>query len=836
MRQFKLFSFFFLFFATFAVAQNTTVSGTVTDANGQVWLNGTWSASLYSPNGAPFINGSPVTTLSYNGSMNGSGFLNISLPSNSSISPAGSMWVFSIKPFASVPAVGNIQISVSGTTQDITSVLSANAGKISFPAQNGSYGYADSEVSPIPAPGATYFNTTSLVTRIWNGSAWANQGGGGSTLPSNIPVVATNSSGTAVAATSAQIQNAIGPQVSPFCGQQTFGDSLSWELDLLEPTNGWAFWVAKTFGHTIRNFAIPGTTSFNNDAILFANYNTACSGTQLNTYLIGTNNVTAGATAAPDYGYNILSQYALLALGSNNITYANSGSANLTYTGTWAAGNFTPARQTITVGSTLTFNFTGTAVFLDLSDRVSNTATISTTIDGTTVNMNPQLTPGVVTGSVYTTLALASGLSAGAHTLVVTLTGAGTLDVNWLAGLPSNLSTGTIFDAEQIFDRNPVDAVTPVFVTQQTNTITTLQNAGINNIIYTPTTGLIPTSGYFDLLHPMDYSAYVIGKANITAINAILPKPVPLPTWQGVPIGSVVQQGSANVLVGPLAGAGTNANNYGGTITGTNNTCVGAYCLQGATTGGNNTCIGYYCLNLLSTGSSNSAFGVNTLKNLTTAQYNTAFGFNVAPVLSTGAQNSIFGGGAGTGLTTGGGNTFVGYAAGQTSNVSNTCTTCSQTTFLGGLSGPSVASGNTLTSAIGVGYNALVGAAGAGQLGTGTNATANTLQWQTWNFLDNAGNSYFNIPRKTLGTAIASATTIAPVAGVTHITGTAAITTITPPTFCTTAGQSCHLIFIPDGIYTTLTGGNIAIVSTAVVSKPMSFDYDPATALWYPSY
>ncbi len=88
----------------------------------------------------------------------------------------------------------------------------------------------------------------------------------------------------------------------------------------------------------------------------------------------------------------------------------------------------------------------------------------------------------------------------------------------------------------------------------------------------------------------------------------------------------------------------------------------------------------------------------------------------------------------------------------------------------------------------------------------------------------------------TLGTAIASAATIAPLAPITHITGTAAIVTITPPApFAVTGATGC-LTFIPDGIYTTTNAGNIAIASTAVVSKQMSFCYDPATVKWYPSY
>ncbi len=41
---------------------------------------------------------------------------------------------------------------------------------------------------------------------------------------------------------------------------------------------------------------------------------------------------------------------------------------------------------------------------------------------------------------------------------------------------------------------------------------------------------------------------------------------------------------------------------------------------------------------------------------------------------------------------------------------------------------------------------------------------------------------------------------------------------------------------IPDGAFTTTTAGNIALASTAVVGKPLTFTFDPATAKFYPSY
>jgi hypothetical protein len=87
-----------------------------------------------------------------------------------------------------------------------------------------------------------------------------------------------------------------------------------------------------------------------------------------------------------------------------------------------------------------------------------------------------------------------------------------------------------------------------------------------------------------------------------------------------------------------------------------------------------------------------------------------------------------------------------------------------------------------------------------------------------------------------VGTAIASATTIAPVAPITHITGTTAVVNITAPTNFAQSGYGGCLVLIPDAAFTTTAAGNVAIASTAVLSKQLSMCYDNATAKWYPSY
>ncbi len=108
----------------------------------------------------------------------------------------------------------------------------------------------------------------------------------------------------------------------------------------------------------------------------------------------------------------------------------------------------------------------------------------------------------------------------------------------------------------------------------------------------------------------------------------------------------------------------------------------------------------------------------------------------------------------------------------------------------------------------------------------------------------NGGNGAFEIASNlqnspaslNVGSAIASAATIAPTAPLTHVTGTTQINNINvPPQFAPSGFGGC-LRLIPDDAFTTGTRGNIATASTAVVSRTLEMCYDYATAKWYPSY
>jgi hypothetical protein len=127
---------------------------------------------------------------------------------------------------------------------------------------------------------------------------------------------------------------------------------------------------------------------------------------------------------------------------------------------------------------------------------------------------------------------------------------------------------------------------------------------------------------------------------------------------------------------------------------------------------------------------------------------------------------------------------------------------------------------------------------GFGFIGVGTDVPA-------WQFSVGAGASNTagfdsaGILHSAVGTAIASASTITVISPVTHITGTTTINVMLVSAGCAVSGTGCQVTVIPDGLWSTATGGGnggFAIATTAVVGQPIVFTFDNATQLWYPTY
>jgi len=168
-------------------AEATTVTGTFQDPNGQTINNGSVTAVLVGPNGStqgPFyVNGTPLTPSQTTviTSLNSSGAYSDTLTSNTTISPAGSLWQFSVCPASSSPCTGGIRITITGASQSISTEINASLAAIVVTPMPQNRAYADSEILN-PYTGSFYWNLTNNVTRVYYSAAWHDWAGGGSSI------------------------------------------------------------------------------------------------------------------------------------------------------------------------------------------------------------------------------------------------------------------------------------------------------------------------------------------------------------------------------------------------------------------------------------------------------------------------------------------------------------------------------------------------------------------------------------------------------------------------------------------------------------------------------
>jgi hypothetical protein len=164
--------------ASTAFASNSTVTGTVTDTDGQVWFGGTYQAVLTVQGSTgsqqiPTVGGSVVPS-TVSGKLDASGAFTATLTDTSTVDQANAKWTLTICPQASVSSLASAcpsyVVRVVGGSVNLTSALSSVTAP-RFAAGSFSYGYLDAEVITPQVPGVTYYNLTSGL-KVWTGTAW----------------------------------------------------------------------------------------------------------------------------------------------------------------------------------------------------------------------------------------------------------------------------------------------------------------------------------------------------------------------------------------------------------------------------------------------------------------------------------------------------------------------------------------------------------------------------------------------------------------------------------------------------------------------------------------
>jgi hypothetical protein len=142
-------------------AQTAAISGTITDANSQVYANGTYTITFrpVPGNSGPYYQKGTTTsfTESFTGSLDSNGsFSGVTLQRNDYISPAQTSWTFKVCSQASAPCY-SINLVIAASSVDISTLVTPPAIQVSPGALQ--LAYSDSEIIP-SGLGSEYSNLT----------------------------------------------------------------------------------------------------------------------------------------------------------------------------------------------------------------------------------------------------------------------------------------------------------------------------------------------------------------------------------------------------------------------------------------------------------------------------------------------------------------------------------------------------------------------------------------------------------------------------------------------------------------------------------------------------
>jgi hypothetical protein len=169
-----------LFLSPLALAQTTSVSGTITDSGAVVWKNGTYlftfTPSPTNPNAQYFQNGvafnkfQTVPALGPGALDNTGSLTGVAVPDNLTITPSGSTWAVQVCPAATASnGCFKVPLTITGATQNITSAVVPPpiVVNLSNPPP-GAAAYTDGEIVGAKV-GSFYFNLTDSLIHICNG-------------------------------------------------------------------------------------------------------------------------------------------------------------------------------------------------------------------------------------------------------------------------------------------------------------------------------------------------------------------------------------------------------------------------------------------------------------------------------------------------------------------------------------------------------------------------------------------------------------------------------------------------------------------------------------------
>lgn len=204
---------------------------------------------------------------------------------------------------------------------------------------------------------------------------------------------------------------------------KAFGDSITYGVGA-SPGNGWVAQLSAALGYTISNAGVSGAMSLDGASAIIA---TAPVSTDSFILMYGTNDERVYGTDAAKAGYFRASMQAH-AVWLGNATRTIGQSSAISYSGTWtnlSAYGDAIAKRSDQNGASASATIAGDVLYLTTLQQDIATGAFTVTVDGALKGTYSTAAPGIntVSGTSFgTRLIRISGLGAGPHSIVVTVT------------------------------------------------------------------------------------------------------------------------------------------------------------------------------------------------------------------------------------------------------------------------------------------------------------------------------------------------------------------------------------------------------------------------------